>query len=70
VLVGMNDDREIHPVNRCILVGDVDLTLKVGGFYGQMSLFHRVQRTPQPVDYFGLGGNRFFTALIRGLTAS
>jgi hypothetical protein len=34
MLVGVNDDAEIHAINRRISVGDVDLALKVARFCG------------------------------------
>ena len=34
VLVGMNDDAEIHPIGRRVSIGDADFTLQVVGFCG------------------------------------
>src|ERR1022692_4271058 len=59
VLVGMNDDPEIHPLNRCISVQDVDFTFKVAGLCSQVRFSDCVQRTFQPADHFSLGRNRF-----------
>ena len=47
MLVGVDEDAEIHPVHCRLSIGDVHFTVKILWRFGQMSLLHGVQRALQ-----------------------
>jgi hypothetical protein len=56
----MNNDAEIHAINRRISVPNSDLTLKVFRVLRYVSFFNGVRRAFQPIDHICLGRDPFF----------
>src|SRR5713226_2594136 len=50
VLVGVNDDAEIHAVDGGIAISDVDFAREVFGRHRRVGFLHGVERTLEPVD--------------------
>src|SRR6266699_3747312 len=50
VLVGVDDDAQVHAVHSGIAIDDVNLALEVFRCGRQMGLLHGVQRALEPVD--------------------
>jgi len=63
VLVGMNDDAQVHAVDSGIAIDDVNLALEVFRRDRQMGLLDGVQRAPKPVDDLSFCGDRLFHPL-------
>src|SRR5580700_4891904 len=58
VLVGVDDDAEIHSVGGGVAISDVDFAMKVGSCCFRVSLLYDFERALEPADDFGLGGHR------------
>ncbi len=59
VLVGMNDDAQIHAVDGGVAIDNVDLALEVFGRDRQVGGLHGVEGTFQPTDNVGFRSDRF-----------
>jgi hypothetical protein len=60
VLVGVDDDAQIHSVHGGIAILDVDFALEIFRRDGQMGLLHGVLRALEPVDDLGFCGDGLF----------
>src|SRR5260370_31752331 len=65
VLVGMNDDAQVHAVHGGIAIDDGDLALEIFRRDRQMGLLHGVQGALEPVDDFGFCGDGLLHAFFQ-----
>jgi hypothetical protein len=57
VLVGVDDDAEIHPVDGGVAIPDMDFAGEVIGGLLQMRLLDGFKRALEPADYVGFGSD-------------
>src|SRR5712671_3691337 len=60
VLVGVDDYAEIHAVYGGVAIGNVDFAVEVFRGDGGVGFFYGSERTLEPVDYVGFGGDALF----------
>src|SRR6266478_1210612 len=60
VLVGVNDDAQIHAVDGGVAIGDVDFALEVFGGDGGVGFLHGFEGALEPADDIRFGGDALF----------
>jgi len=54
----MNDDAQVHGIHARIAAIYLDFALELSGLYGEVCGLNGIERALQPLNYFGLRGDR------------